>query len=66
MKKQNTSTDVLIAFRALREDRSELDEVAKRWQLNPGEVARRAFREGLAAIRKVDLPGTRVTRTKND
>jgi hypothetical protein len=52
--------DILIAFRAFEEDRAELDEVARRWQLNPGEVARRAFREGLAVIKKIELPGTRA------
>ena len=62
-KKMNRPTypDVLIAFRALQVDRAELDEVARRWQLNPGEVARRAFREGMAVIKKIDLPGTRVS-----
>lgn len=62
--KTKSYADVLIAFRAFAADRAELDEVARRWQLNPGEVARRAFREGLAVIKKVDLPGTRIEPTE--
>jgi hypothetical protein len=63
MKTQKTPKnyrDVLIAFRALEVDRAELDEISRRWQLNPAEVARRAFREGLAIVKKIELPGTRL------
>jgi hypothetical protein len=51
--------DGTIVFRAYRQDRAELTEVARKWQLEEAEIARRAIRIGLEALRKVRIPGNR-------
>jgi len=49
--------DELIAFRAYREDKPDIGDVAKEWQLDESEVARRALRAGLEVLRKFKMPG---------
>jgi uncharacterized protein (DUF2267 family) len=57
--------DELIAFRAYREDKQDIGEVAKQWQLDESEVARRALRAGLEVLRKFKLPGLREERKRS-
>jgi hypothetical protein len=54
----------LIAFRAWKEDREDLAEVAHEWQLDESEIARRALRAGLDVLRKFKMPGTREERKR--
>jgi len=51
--------DELIAFRALKDDKLDLTEVARQWQLDEAEVARRALRAGLDVLRNFKIPGVR-------
>jgi hypothetical protein len=62
------SFDELIAFRALKQDREDLADVAQRYQLDEAEIARRALRAGLDVLRKFRMPGVRINSTsgKND
>ena len=56
--------DVLIAFRAFSEDKKDLSAVAKQWQLDESEIARRALRAGLQILKKFKLPGLREERKR--
>jgi hypothetical protein len=58
--------DGTIVFRAYREDRAELTEVAHRWQLEEAEIARRAIRIGLETLRKVKIPGNASHRRRDE
>jgi len=51
--------DEIITFRALREDKKELVDLARTWQLEESEIARRALRTGLKEIRSQKIFGTR-------
>ena len=59
METQSKNFDDLLAFRFYREDRADLAEVARRWQLDEAEIARRALRAGLEVLRTFDPPGLR-------
>ena len=58
--------DSHISFRAYRQDRERLIEVANKWQIEEAEVARRALRAGLEVLHKCEIPGTRKTRTETE
>lgn len=51
--------DEIITFRVLREDKRELVDLARNWQLDESEIARRALRIGLKEIRSEKIFGTR-------
>jgi hypothetical protein len=56
--------DELIAFRAFSEDKNDLIAVARDWQLDEAEIARRALRAGLQVLRKFKVPGCREERKR--
>jgi len=58
--------DELIAFRTYRDDKADLAAVARRWELDEAEIARRALRAGLDVLRNVVVPGTRKRSAKRD
>lgn len=62
MKTNKSVYEELIAFRAHRDDKANLNEVARHWQLDESEIARRALRAGLDVLRKFKLPGGREKR----
>lgn len=64
MENQRSNYDELIAFRAYREDKAELSEVAQAWQLDESEIARRALRAGLEVLRKFKIPGVREAQSR--
>lgn len=51
--------DEIITFRVLRQDKEELVDLARNWQLDESEIARRALRTGLKEIRSQKIFGTR-------
>lgn len=65
--KKPHNLDELIAFRAYPEDRVDLLRVARDWQLDEAEIARRALRAGLEVLRKFKIPGRRrIARKTHD
>ena len=51
--------DETLSFRVLSEDKRELIELARNWQLDESEIARRALRQGLREIRSQKIFGIR-------
>ena len=49
--------DELFSFWLYKEDKVDLVEVARKWQLHEAEIARRALRAGLEVLRSFDPPG---------
>lgn len=50
----------MIIFRAPREDREAIKQVARRLNLNSSEVSRRAIRVGLRILDDTNVPGSRI------
>ena len=49
--------DALMAFKVFQRDREALLRVAEKLELDPAEIARRAFRAGLVILDKTEIPG---------
>jgi hypothetical protein len=53
-------TNEMIIFRASREDKEAIKQVAHRLNLNSSEVSRRAVRVGLRILNDANMPGSRI------